>query len=105
MNTLQIFLNDLVLLDVSTFTFTVVDTLPSSVPIPISGSSLTVIGNKCFVFGGVDNHGNCVEGLRELNISPYLDSTDIIVAEGLASDYSFKILIIGDACKYKKRIF
>ena len=52
----------------------------------------------CFVFGGTDAKGPCYNDMRSLDIGPYLDSTDITVSEGARSDYSFKILIIGDAC-------
>jgi hypothetical protein len=36
---------------------------------------------------------------RSLDVGPYLDENDISVGEGAASDYSFKILIIGDSSK------
>lgn len=49
------------------------------------------------MFGGTNNKGECYNDLRLLDISYYLDKDDITVGEGAASDYSFKILIIGDS--------
>jgi hypothetical protein len=55
------------------------------------------VGNRCFVFGGMDGEGECYNDIRSLDVGDYLDSHDITVGEGSASDYSFKILIIGDS--------
>lgn len=63
----------------------------------MSNSSLNAIGNKCFVFGGTDSKGSCYNDIRSLDVGYYLSSDDITVGEGASSDYSFKILIIGDA--------
>lgn len=92
-------MNDIVLIDLSTFICTTVNVITSQLPTPISNATLSAIGNKVYVFGGTDYQGHCYDGIRELNIAEYLDSADITVAQGLSSDYSFKILIIGDACK------
>lgn len=93
----QVFLNDMVILNLSSYTCTVVNTVTANMPTPVSNSTLSAVGNKCFVFGGIDCGGSCYGGLRKLDIGDYLSSNDVLVAEGLASDYSFKILIIGDA--------
>ena len=93
------YLNDLILIDLSSFVCTTVNCVATHLPTPISNATLSAIGNKLYVFGGTDSQGNCYDGIRELNIGDYLNSNDITVAEGLSSEYSFKILIIGDACK------
>ena len=95
----QIYFNDLIIIDLSTYICTTVNCTPSCLPTPVSNATLSAIGNKVYVFGGTDCDGYCYDGIRELNISDYLDSNDITVAQGLASDYNFKILIIGDAGK------
>ena len=78
---------------------TKVNAVESQLPVPVSNSSLSVVGNKCFVFGGTDVKGNCYNDIRSLDVSNYLTKNDISVSEGAASDYTFKILIIGDACE------
>ena len=98
----QLLLNDLCLIDTETLTVTYVNAVESLRPTPIANASLTVIGNKCFVFGGTDVKGACYNDVRSLDVSDYLNSNDISVGEGAASDYSFKIIVIGDACKYFK---
>ena len=51
------------------------------------------------MFGGTDQKGACYNDIRTLDVGYYLNENDITVGEGATSDYSFKILIIGDACK------
>jgi hypothetical protein len=92
-------MNDLVIVDIETYSFTTVNVVETAVPTPIGNCSLTAVGNSCFVFGGTDAKGMCYNDIRSLDVSAYLDSRDITVSEGASSDYSFKILIIGDACK------
>jgi len=46
----------------------------------------------------------CYSDLRTLDIGEYLSHDDITVNEGAASDYSFKLLIIGDAAVGKSSI-
>jgi hypothetical protein len=92
-----VFLNDLIIIDVETYSFTTVNVCEVPMPTPIGNSSLTTVGNTCYVFGGTDSKGACFNDIRFLDISQYLDSHDITVGEGASSDYSFKILIIGDA--------
>jgi len=82
----------------STFSSTAVRTGASNVPTPIANCSFVTAGNICFVFGGTDSRGSCYNDMRYLDLGPYLDPTDISVSEGSRSDYSFKILVIGDAC-------
>lgn len=96
---LQTFLNDLVLIDLETFVATTVNAVESMLPTPVANCSLTAVGNKCFVFGGTDAKGACYNDIRSLDVGYYLSSDDITVGEGASSDYSFKILIIGDACE------
>jgi len=93
----EIFLNDLVLIDMETFSVTTINAVEALLPTPVANTSLNFIGNKCIVFGGTDNKGNAYNDIRQLDIGYYLDSKDISVGEGASSDYSFKILIIGDA--------
>lgn len=71
---------------------------------PVAHSTVTAIGNKCFVFGGTDIKGGCYNDIRTLDVGKYLSSTDITVGEGASSEYSFKILIIGDAAVGKSAI-
>jgi hypothetical protein len=78
---------------------TKVNAVESQLPMPVANCSLSVVGNKCFVFGGTDVKGVCYNDIRSLDVSFYLTNNDISVGEGAASDYTFKILIIGDACK------
>lgn len=101
----EIYLNDLILIDTSSYICTQIDVVSSTIPSPITNSTLTAVGNKCYVFGGIDMDGSCYEGLREIDIGYHLNSSDISVAEGLASDYSFKILVIGNACNYCIELF
>jgi len=93
----KLYLNDLILIDVSSFTATTVNAVESQLPTPIGNCSLTAVGNKLFVFGGTDEKGACFNDIRSLDIGYYLKPNDITVGEGASSDYSFKILIIGDA--------
>ena len=93
----QVFLNDLVIIDVSTYSSTCVRTVESCLPTPVANCSLSVVGNMCYVFGGTDSRGNCYSDVRAIDIGSYLDASDIVVSEGARSDYSFKIIIIGDA--------
>lgn len=92
-----IFLNDLILIDLETYSTTVINAVESHLPSPVSSCTMVGVGNKCFVFGGVDAKGACYNDIRVLEVSYYLDKHDITVGEGASSDYSFKILIIGDS--------
>ena len=91
------FLNDLCLIDTTTFTVTTVNAVESCLPTPVANASLCAVGNRCFLFGGSDNEGECYNDIRSIDVGEYLDSNDITVGEGSSSDYSFKILIIGDS--------
>jgi len=91
------FFNDVVLIDTATFSTTLVNAVESCLPTAIGNCSATAVGNKLFVFGGTDVKGECYNDIRSLEVGAYLSTTDIAVAEGASSDYSFKILIIGDA--------
>ncbi|CAE7620158.1 RAB8B, partial [Symbiodinium microadriaticum] len=73
-------------------------------PTPIGNSSLTTVGNTVYVFGGTDAKGACFNDIRFLDVTQYLDTHDITVGEGASSDYSFKILIIGDAAVGKSAL-
>ncbi len=95
--TAETFLNDLYLIDTTSFTVTMVNAVENALPTPVSSASLGVVGNRCFVFGGMDVEGECYNDIRSLDVGEYLDSHDISVGEGASSDYSFKILIIGDS--------
>jgi hypothetical protein len=94
------FLNDLVLIDLESMTGSKVNAIESQLPVPVANASLSVVGNKCFVFGGTDAKGACFNDIRSLDVSFYLTKNDISVGEGAASDYTFKILIIGDSCEF-----
>jgi small GTP-binding protein len=83
-----------------TYSFTTVNVIENAVPTAVGNASVSVIGNSVYVFGGTDSKGYCYNDMRSLDITDYLDASDITVAEGSASDYCFKILIIGDACKH-----
>lgn len=95
----ELFFNDLVLIDCGSWCTTVVNAVEDCLPTPIGNCSMTNVGNKLFVFGGTDAKGACYNDIRSLDIGLYLSSSDITVGEGASSDYCFKILIIGDACK------
>jgi hypothetical protein len=86
-----------VLIDMEHYVATTVNAVESLLPTPVANCSLTAVGNKCFVFGGTDVKGACYNDIRSLDVGYYLSSTDITVGEGASSEYSFKILIIGDA--------
>ena len=98
---IQVFLNDIVLLDLEHYVATTVNAVESQMPTPVSNCSITAVGNKCFVFGGTDLKGACYNDIRALDVGYYLSSTDITVGEGASSEYSFKILIIGDAGEFR----
>lgn len=98
------YFNDLILLDIEAMVGSRVNAVESHLPAPVSNSTLSIVGNKCFVFGGTDIKGNCFNDIRSVDISYYLSKNDITVGEGASSDYTFKILIIGDACKKLKPI-
>lgn len=93
----EVFLNDVILVDVSTYCTTRVNAVESCLPTPIGNCSMSSIGNKLFVFGGTDSKGACYNDIRSLEVGYYLSSSDVSVGEGASSDYSFKLLIIGDA--------
>jgi hypothetical protein len=95
--TAELFMNDLFLIDTSSMTVTMVNAVENALPTPVGSASLSAVGNRCFVFGGMDGEGECYNDIRSLDVGDYLDSHDITVGEGSASDYSFKILIIGDS--------
>jgi hypothetical protein len=78
---------------------TTIRCVENAMPTPINNASVVTMGNVFYVFGGSSANLECYNDIRSLDIGPYLDSSDITVGEGSASDYSFKILIIGDACK------
>jgi len=100
----DVFLNDLIIIDVSTYSSTCVRVIESCLPTPVANCSLSVIGNACYVFGGTDSRGNCYSDVRAIDIGSYLDASDIVVSEGARSDYSFKIIIIGDAAVGKSAL-
>eukprot|EP00607_Mallomonas_marina_P011061 CAMPEP_0182423810 /NCGR_PEP_ID=MMETSP1167-20130531/9879_1 /TAXON_ID=2988 /ORGANISM="Mallomonas Sp, Strain CCMP3275" /LENGTH=515 /DNA_ID=CAMNT_0024603093 /DNA_START=62 /DNA_END=1606 /DNA_ORIENTATION=+ len=100
----EVYLNDIILIDISSFSCSSIRTVESTLPTPISNLSLSLIGNAVYVFGGTDVRGNCYNEIRTLDIGGYLDSSDILVSEGARSDYSFKILIIGDAAVGKSAL-
>jgi len=93
----QTYLNDIVLIDLEHYTGTTVNVVENQLPTPVTNASITAVGNKCFVFGGTDLKNACYNDIRALDVGHYLSSTDITVGEGASSEYSFKILIIGDA--------
>jgi len=89
--------NDLFLINVDTFTSILVNAVTTQLPTPISSASLSCIGNKLYCFGGTDVSRGVYNDLRSIDIQEYLAAKDITVSQGAASDYSFKVLIIGDA--------
>jgi hypothetical protein len=90
----------LILIDVTTFKTTVVNAVASLLPTPIANATMNCVGNSCVVFGGTDVFGNCFNDIRYVEVGYYLSKDDITVSEGASSDYCFKVIIIGDACKY-----
>ncbi len=94
----------MILIDLEHFTGVTINTVEAFLPTPVISSTLTTIGNKCFVFGGTDHKNACYSDLRTLDIGEYLSTDDITVNEGASSDYSFKILIIGDSAVGKSSI-
>lgn len=93
------YLNDLLLCDIETMTYLEVDFITTTLPTPISYTAMNVIGNKVFVYGGSDQKGTVYNDLRSVDIGVYMSEDDITVNEGAISDYSFKIIIIGDTGK------
>jgi GTPase SAR1 family protein len=100
----QVFFNDIVIIDTESYSLTTVNVVENAVPSPITNASLSAIGNTCYVFGGTDLNGACFNDIRFVDLTEYLDERDITVGEGAASDYSFKILIIGDAAVGKSAL-
>lgn len=100
----EVFFNDTVIIDAETYTMTVVRTVENAMPTPINNASIATMGNTFYVFGGTATNLDCYNDIRSLDVGPYLDSSDITVGEGSASDYSFKVLIIGDASVGKSAI-
>eukprot|EP01038_Epipyxis_sp_PR26KG_P013598 gene13598-18252_t len=100
----QIYLNDLILIDLETFVATRVNVMEQYLPTPVANCSLTTIGNKCFVFGGTDVKGVCFNDIRSVDVGYYLNANDITVGEGASSDYCFKLLIIGDSAVGKSAL-
>mmetsp|Transcript_24814 Transcript_24814/g.41342 ORF Transcript_24814/g.41342 Transcript_24814/m.41342 type:complete len:601 (+) Transcript_24814:73-1875(+) len=96
--------NDIVLLDLEHYVATTVNVVENQLPMPVSNCTITAVGNKCFVFGGTDVKGACYNDIRSLDVGYYLSATDITVGEGASSEYSFKILIIGDAAVGKSAL-
>lgn len=88
------------LIDLAHYTAVTVNAVENQLPTPVSNSSMCAVGNKCFVFGGTDAKGACYNDIRALDVGYYMSSADISVGEGAQSEYSFKILIIGDAGKW-----
>jgi hypothetical protein len=80
-------------------TYHEVDFITTTLPTPISYTAMSVIGNKVFVYGGSDSKGTVYNDLRSVDVGVYLSEDDITVNEGAISDYSFKIIIIGDTGK------
>jgi Ras-related protein Rab-1A len=93
----EVYLNDIILLDVESFNTTLINAVETHLPTPVSNASLTAVGNKLLVFGGTDTRGACYNDIRLLDVGYYLNANDITVNEGASSDYNFKIIIIGDA--------
>ena len=102
------FKNDTYVLDISPLqkgakhiSGTWVNAVQSQLPTAVTGATLSAVGNRCFLFGGVDSHGKCYNDIRKLDVSPYLDTDDSLVdfqfLNGTSADYTFKILIIGDS--------
>ena len=71
------FLNDVILLDTTTFTSTLVNAVESCLPTPIGNCSLTAVGQKLFVFGGTDVKGACYNDIRSLEVGYYLSSRSV----------------------------
>jgi hypothetical protein len=92
-------MNDLLLVDVQSYVGVTIRAAEAQLPTSVANSSLSTVGNKCFVFGGTDVKGACYTDIRTVDIGSYLSANDITVGAGASSDYCFKILIIGDACK------
>eukprot|EP00604_Paraphysomonas_vestita_P001126 CAMPEP_0174819520 /NCGR_PEP_ID=MMETSP1107-20130205/2813_1 /TAXON_ID=36770 /ORGANISM="Paraphysomonas vestita, Strain GFlagA" /LENGTH=351 /DNA_ID=CAMNT_0016033189 /DNA_START=675 /DNA_END=1730 /DNA_ORIENTATION=- len=100
----ELYLNDILIIDIESYTVTTVNVIENTVPSPITNASLTTVGNVCYVYGGTDVNGACFNDIRFIDVSEYLNANDITVNEGSASDYNFKILIIGDAAVGKSAI-
>lgn len=100
----EMFFNDLILVDTSTWCTSVVNAVEDCLPTPIGNCSMSFVDQKIFVFGGTDIKGACYSDIRSLDIGLYMSSSDITVGEGASSDYCFKILIIGDASVGKSAI-
>ena len=83
--------NDIFLLNVETYACILVNAVETLLPTPIANCSLCAIGSKVYCFGGTDVKGECYNDLRVCDLNEYLDKKDISVAEGAASDYSFKV--------------
>ena len=92
----EVFYNDLFLINVDTFVSMVIPVMGTP-PTPISNATLTCVGNRLFCFGGTDKSGGVYNDLRAIDIKEFIPEKDIHVNQDAASDYLFKVLIIGDA--------
>ena len=91
------FYNDVHLIDVRTFRSVRVDCVQSMLPSAVDNSSLQAVGKSLYCFAGTDTQGSCYNDIRILDIESYLGNVDINVIEGSASEYSFKVLLIGES--------
>jgi predicted GTPase len=100
----SLYCSDLVIVDLETHVATLVRALETHLPTPVTHATVNVIGNKIFVFGGIDKQTHCYHDIRSIDVGSYLNADDITVGHGASSDYAFKILIIGDAAVGKSSI-
>lgn len=56
------------LIDLEHYVATTVNTVENQLPTPVTNSTLTAVGNKCFVFGGTDLKGACYNDIRALDV-------------------------------------
>ena len=97
------YFGDVHLLDVDTMVCSFVPT-GGQVPDPLSAHTTTLVGQRCFLFGGTDASGMCYSNMSIVDFGAKMEAEDIAVADGEASEYSFKIVVIGDAAVGKSAL-
>lgn len=93
----DVYYNDVHLIDVKTFRSVCVDCVQSMLPSAVDNSALQPVGKSIYCFAGTDAQGSCYNDIRTLDVESYLGNVDINVIEGSASEYSFKVLLIGES--------
>ena len=90
--------NDLYLIDIETFEVMLVECVENKKPTAVSDAIMFLTGgSKISVFGGIDAKGICYDDIRIIDLGTHIGKVSSTVLEAATTDYSFKVLIIGDS--------